>query len=141
MSNTTEPRPDINLEQQRKRAKELRRAHGAGSVEAALRVVRHFPRARGQDAAQVLASQFTISDAQLVVAREAGFASWPELKHHIERARLGADGALEEVLSAAITGDAGAVRAALAARPELSRRSIHLAAALGDAPSALALLD
>jgi len=141
MSNTTEPRPDINLEQQRKRAKELRRAHGAGSVEAALRVVRHFPRARGQDAAQVLASPFTLSDAQLVVAREAGFASWPELKHHIERARLGADGALEDVLSAAIAGDAGAVRAALAARPELSRRSIHLAAALGDAPSALALLD
>jgi ankyrin repeat protein len=138
MSNTTEPRPDINLEQQRKRAKELRRAHGAGSAEAALRIVRHLPRARGQDAAQVFASPFTLSDAQLVVAREAGFASWPALKHHVERSRLGADGALEEVLSAALAGDAAAVRAA---RPELSRRSIHLAAALGDAPSALALLD
>src|SRR5438552_1968070 len=141
MSDPTEPRPDLNLEQQRKRAKDLRRAHAAGSVEATLRIIQHLPRTRGKDAAQVLASPFTLSDAQLVVAREAGFASWPDLKHHTERSRLGVDGDIEAVLSAAIAGDAAAVRAALAARPELPRRSIHLAVALADVPSALALLD
>jgi len=141
MSNTSEPRRDINLEQQRKRAKELRRAHGAGSVEAALRIVRHLPRARRQDAAQALASPFTLSDAQLVIAREAGFVSWPDLRQHFERSQLGVDADLEAVLSAATAGDPATVRAALALRPGLPRRSIHLAAALGDAPAALALLN
>ena len=79
MSNTTEPPRDINLEQQRKRAKELRRAHGASSVKGCAADHPSFSsRTQEQDAAQVLAAApFTLSArrAQLVVAREAGFAS------------------------------------------------------------------
>jgi len=29
-------------------------------------------------------ARFSLSDAQLVVAREYGFESWPKLKHHVE---------------------------------------------------------
>jgi ankyrin repeat protein len=131
----------LDLEQQRKRAKDLRRAHRDGQQEAAERILRHLPRAQGQSPAQVLASPFTLSDAQLVVAREAGFPSWPRLKHRIELARLGADPELEALLDAAVAGDADAVRARLATRPDLPERSIHAAAALGAAAAASTLLD
>jgi hypothetical protein len=48
MSKASDPRPVLNLEQQRKRAKELRRAHRAGSLDAAERssVTSPAPRAR-----------------------------------------------------------------------------------------------
>ena len=65
----------------------------------------------------------------------------PTLRQHFERSQLGVDADLEAVLSAATAGEAATVRAALALRPGLPRRSIHVAAALGDAPAALALLD
>jgi ankyrin repeat protein len=51
------------------------------------------------------------------------------------------DGGVETLLTAAIVGDSAAVRATLAAGPELPRRSIHTAAALGDAQAALQLLE
>jgi ankyrin repeat protein len=147
MSKANDPHPNLNLnlnlnlEQQRKRAKELRRAHADGSFDAAERIVGHLPRTRGQTVTEVLASRFTLSEAQLVVAREAGFSSWPRLKRHIELSRLGIEGGLETLLSAGIVGDSAAVQAELAASPELARRSIHVAAALGDAQAALQLLD
>src|SRR5436190_20690935 len=81
------PRPGTstpNLEQQRKRAKDLRRSHERGALDAGERVVRHLPRARALSPAQALASPLRLSEAQFIVAREAGFASWPDLKHALE---------------------------------------------------------
>src|ERR1051326_5349313 len=75
----------INLEQQRKRAKDLRRAHQEGSMEAAVRIARHLPRARNLSPETILASPFPLSEAQFVVAREAGFLSWPIMKRSEER--------------------------------------------------------
>src|SRR5262245_8661750 len=46
MSLPRDPRSPLNLEQQRKRAKDLRRAHQDGRVEAAVRIGRLLPRAR-----------------------------------------------------------------------------------------------
>jgi len=77
----------LNLEQCKKQAKELRKAHGAGDVRAAERIVRHLPRAEAQQPADVLAMRFSLTDAQLVIARELGFVSWPRLKHAIDRMR------------------------------------------------------
>src|SRR5690349_6010212 len=105
MSDNT-ARPD--LAQQRKRAKELRRAHRDGDADAAARIVARLPRAAGRTVAEVLASPFTLSEAQLVVAREAGFPTWPRLKRELVRAGLDA------VIDAALAGDAYAA-AALAA--------------------------
>ena len=65
----------LNLEQQRKRAKELLKgikASDADSVERFTRSLSKVP-----DAPK-------LSDAQRVVALEAGFPSWPQLKQHIE---------------------------------------------------------
>jgi ankyrin repeat protein len=130
----------VNLEQQRKRAKDLRRAHREGGADAAARIARHLPRARGRSAAEVLAAPFTLSEAQLVVAREAGFPSWPALKRSVDSSALDQAQNLEALLEAALAGDEARVRAALARDPAAARTSLHAAAALGD-DGALALLE
>ena len=66
--------PAPSLEQLRKQAKELLRAHRAGEPQAAARVAAH-------DAGEPL----KLTGAQHVVAREHGFPSWPRLKAYVER--------------------------------------------------------
>jgi ankyrin repeat protein len=65
-----------SLEQLRKLARELQRGHDAGRPEAVARVRDRHPRA---------GAELRLADAQLVVAREHGFASWPRLKAYVER--------------------------------------------------------
>jgi ankyrin repeat protein len=62
----------MNFEQQRKRAKDLLRAYRRNDPDAIRRVRKHHPRAAGE---------LQLADAQLVVAREAGFPSWARMKH------------------------------------------------------------
>jgi ankyrin repeat protein len=131
----------LNLEQQKKRAKELLRAHRQGNEDASGRFVHHLPRARALSAVQAGAQKFSLTEAQLVVAREAGFPSFPAMKHAIELERLDLDGKVEALLDAALSRNAASVNAVLHSDPGIVRRSLHLAAALGDADSALALLD
>src|SRR2546425_7116623 len=133
--------PDLNLEQQRKRAKDLRRGHRDRNLEAAVRVARHLPRARNQSAEEVLRSTLTLSEAQFVVAREVGFSSWPKLKHHIEESTLSGADLRELMINAAFAGDHDAVRAMLARDPAPARGSIHVAAAVADVQAVLALLN
>ncbi len=66
------PQP-LHLEQQRKLAKELLRAASAGSANALERL-----RAVRTDAGEP-ARKLKLADAQLAIAREAGFPSWPKL--------------------------------------------------------------
>jgi len=68
----------LNLEQQRKRAKELLRALRSGDLDALKRFNAHHPQTQRYDASAV-----RLSNAQLVIARELGLPSWPKLKAHI----------------------------------------------------------
>lgn len=69
----------LNLEQQRKRAKELLKGINAGEHSALARVTQWItPRS----------DALKLADAQLVIARECGFASWPRLKQHIDSISL-----------------------------------------------------
>lgn len=70
----------LNLEQQKKRAKELLKAVRDGDADAIARWDVHHP--KGADADRQLA------DAQLVIARENGFPSWPRMKAHIDTLRI-----------------------------------------------------
>lgn len=124
----------LNLEQQRKRAKDLLRAHRHGELEAAVRIGRHLPRARNQSPEQVLGSPFTLSEAQFIIAREAGFLSWPKLKHHIEAIAAEGAGVEEKIIDAAFAGDASAARLGVAS-------SIYAACATADVDAAMSLLD
>ena len=78
---TTPPLPAApSLEQLRNRARDLQRAHRAGDPEARARVAAQAP-----DAGRRRATPLKLSAAQLVVAREHGFASWPRLKAYVDR--------------------------------------------------------
>jgi hypothetical protein len=68
----------LNLEQQRRRARELQRGLRAGDPDAVRRFVRHHP--KGQPPPGDLTR---LAEAQLVIARELGLPSWPRLKAHI----------------------------------------------------------
>jgi hypothetical protein len=72
------PRP--SLEYERKEAKALLRRLRAGNPDA-------LARARAQRAAPYPTSPATarLADAQLIIAREYGFASWPRLVHYFAR--------------------------------------------------------
>jgi uncharacterized protein DUF1835 len=70
----------LNLEQQKKRAKELLKAVRDGDADAVVRWEAHHP--KGAATGQQLA------DAQLVIARENGFPSWPRMKTHIDTLRI-----------------------------------------------------
>ena len=70
---TSSSAPLTNLEQQHKLAKDLIRAARKGDEAALARI-----RAVRSDAASQPRS-LTLADAQLTIAREAGFDSWPRL--------------------------------------------------------------
>ena len=74
----------LNLEQQRKRAKELLRALRAGEPEAFSRFRRHHTNGVDLDSPAQAARFARLSEAQLVVARELRLASWPKMKAHIQ---------------------------------------------------------
>lgn len=65
----------LNLDQQKKRARELQRAFNADDADALSRV--HVWR-------ETLSAPLKLADAQFVIARELGLPSWPKLKAHIE---------------------------------------------------------
>ena len=66
-----------SLVQLKHQAKDLLEEFRAGSQEA-------IARFREQHARATKRGAVTLSDAQFVVAREYGFASWPKLKLHVE---------------------------------------------------------
>ena len=131
---TLPDRPD--LDQLRRQSRELLRAVRAEDP-VALDEVRH----RYGDA-----TEFSLATAQLVVARRYGFTSWARLKRHVElRQRLtrfprsdDASPADAFLRLACLNYDdddprrRADARRLLADRPELTRESIHVAAAVAD---------
>jgi len=72
---------DPHLGQLRSQARELQRAVRTGDADAIAIVAEHHPKgALAEDAR----TAFTLSAAQLVIARRYGFASWPRLKRHLD---------------------------------------------------------
>src|SRR3954452_11099869 len=72
-----------NLEQNRKRAKDLLKAVRAGDGAAVARFHSSHPRF-GSASSELIRKEARLADAQWVVAREYGFANWARLKAHIE---------------------------------------------------------
>jgi ankyrin repeat protein len=75
-----------SLENLKKQAKTLQKGWGAGAHEAIARVRAGHPRYSGLSEEEVRASKPRLTDCQLVLAREAGFESWPQMKVSIEAA-------------------------------------------------------
>lgn len=87
-----------SLVQLKHQAKDLLKAWRAGDGDAAARFREHHPQAIGRAA-------MALSDAQLVIAREYGFASWPKLKQHVELLH-GVETRIARLQSEFATGDA-----------------------------------
>jgi len=68
-----------HLDSFRRQARALQRAARAGDPDAVARLARHHPGGAPNDA-----SGLPLSAAQLVVAREYGFASWPRLTRYLQ---------------------------------------------------------
>jgi ankyrin repeat protein len=127
-----------NLEQYKKQAKDFLKAYRSADVETIRRVKKSHPRFQNLSEPGFEITKFALADAQLVIAREHGFASWPKFATHVqELMRANPSTALENPVSAFI-GEAiwhGTIDRAeeiLAAYPQIAKSSIHVAAILGD---------
>jgi ankyrin repeat protein len=139
-------RPDIA--QYRKQAKELVRSCAAGSpdlVASLGRLHRNHPRFYTLNEDQMRAAPVSLADAQLVLAREHGFESWPRFAAHIETLRLIREvEAITDPVAAFLavacsprhTGhSSGTLEHAeliLARYPEVARANVHTCSVLAD---------
>ena len=118
-----------SLEQYKKQAKDLAKACKSGDTEALQRVKKYHPRSGRMLDAGTLRGKFALADAQLVLAREHGFESWPKFTKHIEAlARKSSPISKFELAAEAIViGDEATLVSLLRENPQLVRaRSTRL---------------
>jgi ankyrin repeat protein len=120
MSKSLPPNP--NLDYDKKQARALLKAVQARDAAAIERARAVHPRWENNPDASALPAAFTLSDAQLVIAREYGFSSWPKLKHRIDLLRSGLGEAFDGFVRAVKGGKAAQVRHLLEATPALAER-------------------
>jgi hypothetical protein len=95
-----------NLEQLKKQAKSLLHAAQARDP-AALQRFTVLPAFAHKSAAELSALGFALHDAQSVIAREYGFASWNAMRDEVEARTLSFDAAVDEFIRSATGGASG----------------------------------
>ena len=75
--------PNPSLEHLQSQAKQLLKSHKEGSLEARQRIQSFFPKLSDATDTEIQNAAFGLQDAQLVIAREYGFASWTRLKEEV----------------------------------------------------------
>ena len=83
MSKQLPPRP--SLEQLKKQAKDLRKAHQSGDADAIGCIREHLPRLAQASDDEIRAAEIVLQEAQHVVACEYGFKNWTWLQAVVER--------------------------------------------------------
>jgi len=139
------PLPDrLNLDHLKKQAKELIRRYRARDAAAMARFRSTLPATAGLGDADLSSRGLRLHDAQSCIAREHGFASWPDLKRYVEVQAVAEQERAVRVLHWAqllYSGDvSGTVNRAnprvalriLADDPELAAGDPYLACAIGD---------
>ncbi len=110
-----------SLGQYKKQAKDFVKRGNSGDSEALRRVKKWHPRPDQLLNSGTLSVDFALADAQLVIAREHGFESWPKFVKHI--AGLTRESSpiskFELAADAIVTGDAGTLDSLLRENPEL----------------------
>jgi ankyrin repeat protein len=123
----------LNLEYYRKQAKKLLKAATAGDAEALARLA-----VPGRTGTRV--EKYKLHNAQLVIAREEGFPSWPKFQAVLTESKLNYQEMAKSFMKAA-TSDLRRAADMLAAHPELARAGIWVALVLGDVPALKAVVD
>jgi ankyrin repeat protein len=111
-------RPD--LDQLRHQAKDLLSAAKAGDAAAAGRI-------------RVVSGQLTLASAQLAIARDYGFASWPQLKAGVQERATDLAEKVTAFCEASVRDWTGLAARMLAATPEIAGYNLATAVLLGDA--------
>ena len=112
------PRPDLG--QLHRQAKDLLRAARAGAPPAVARI-------------RAVSGRVTLAAAQLAVAREYGFASWPRLKAEVDARGSDLAQTVDAFLEASIGDWTGRAARMLASTPEIAGYDFRTAVVLGDA--------
>jgi hypothetical protein len=124
-----------NLDHLKHQAKDLSRDHAAGGQGIAQRIREFHPRFNQATDAEIFVARLGLSDAQLTIAREYGFASWARLKRHIEKSTLSdqlnlphheriEDAIFRRAVDLLDAGDVVGLRAWLRQNPQLVRRHV-----------------
>lgn len=121
-------RPD--LAQLKKQAKDLLAAARRGDP-AALARFRALPAFAALSDTALATTRLALHDAQSVLAREHGFASWTALREHVEERTLAFAQAVEQFTRGSVTQRLGRAERLLALFPELVARDFHAALTFG----------
>lgn len=128
----TSPLPERpNLEQLKRQAKDL--LHAARNRDAAqLARFQALPGFAGKPAGELTPVVISLHDAQSVVAREYGFASWNALRDRVEELTLDLATATREFIEAATSGCSDRAERLLELRPAVATANFHCALLLSD---------
>lgn len=77
-----------NLDHLKYQARDLKKLHAALDRGAAQRMREFHPQCRELTDEAIFARKLSLADAQLTIARERGFKSWPRLKEYVEKPEL-----------------------------------------------------
>jgi ankyrin repeat protein len=128
-----------NLEQLKKQAKSLLAAAKARDAEA-LRRFAALPALASKSLDDIAGYDLALHDAQSVIAREHGFASWNALREEIESRTLSFEGAVAEFIRCATGGATGRAERLLALHPRIAAATLHTELVLGNAAAVEARL-
>ncbi len=81
-----------SLEHLKSQAKQLLKAHKENAPDALQRIRAFFPKFSDATESEIQNAAFGLQDAQLVIAREYGFASWTPLKEEVRHQEQGTEG-------------------------------------------------
>jgi ankyrin repeat protein len=118
-----------SLEQYKKQAKDLVKvfndfsARESGDPEAIQQIKKHHLRLGKLSEAEIRNAKFALADAQLVIAREHGFESWPKFAKHVEALiRVNSTASQFELAAGAVVnGDVATLKRLLRENPALIR--------------------
>jgi hypothetical protein len=112
-----------NLEQYKKQAKDLVKSYRSGNAATLERIKQHHPRLGKLPDAELRGATFALADAQLILAREHSFESWPRFAKHVAALSLKSSptSRFEAAVGAVVAGDMATLERLLRENPELIR--------------------
>lgn len=132
-----------SLEHLKYQAKDLLKAHQSQNSEASQRIREFHPRFSKSTDAFISETKFTLSDAQLTIAREYGFPNWARLRAHVEKMDRAdsklphheriEDAVFRRAVDLLDAGDADGLRTHLNSHPRLVHQRANLKAAITSA--------